>query len=270
MVPPPKGPTVSSTSSTALKAFEVLALFRDRPVLTTSTCAEALGFPRATAHRLLATLREAGFVELSPTGHYRLGLRLFEIGALAPLRRQLVDFARRPLEELADATGQQVHLAVRSDMHVVYLDVIHGREASLPTRAGQRGPLHATGLGKALLAWAPEETIEEAIAAGLPRFTSSTITDAEELRRELAKARHNGVVHDREESMVGLQCLAAPLRNEDGELMAAISMAGHASANLTAATRKQELLGTASKIEQGVGRQPSFDRILAQERGPRA
>jgi IclR family transcriptional regulator, acetate operon repressor len=133
------------------------------------------------------------------------------------------------MENLRDATRAPVHLAVLDDVEVVYVEILGGRAMPrLPSRVGGRMPAHATGVGKAMLAFAPADRVQRRIEAGLERRTAHTITTVGGLTRELAAVREQGVAFDREEAMVGVVCAAAPITGPDGSVVAAVSVSGRA------------------------------------------
>jgi DNA-binding IclR family transcriptional regulator len=177
------------------------------------------------AGHLIAT----GLLEREGTS-VRLGIKLFEIGQLAIRQRGLVDAARPYLADLREATRNTVHLAVLEGTEVVYLDILSGPDApALPSRIGGRFPAHATGVGKAILAFSPDADVERIIAAGLTRVSTRTITAPGLLRRQLAKVREEGIAYEREESGAGVVCAASPLLNGNGRALAAISLSGWAN-----------------------------------------
>jgi DNA-binding IclR family transcriptional regulator len=166
-----------------------------------------------------------GGLEREPGGGYRLGLRLFEIGMRVPGRRGISDLALPFLEDLYEATHENVHLAVRDGYHAVYLHKITGRRAvEAPSAPGGRLPLHATGMGKALLAFSPPQVTDEVIADGLTRYTPYTIIAPGVLRRALALIRERGLAVASQEYSLGTVSVAAPVLAADGEVIAAISV----------------------------------------------
>lgn len=211
-------------SSTVLKAFQVLELFADSSLLGAADCARLLGTPRATAHRLLVSLKEAGAVESTAGGHYRLSLHLFQLGSLVPLRRRLHEGGNPALEELVERTRLPAHLGVLNGTRVLYLEKAHRNRDAVPTDIGSQGPLHATALGKALLAHAAVEVLDCVIQEGLERHTAATIVEPATLYAELACVRASGVAYDREEMSPGIVCIAAPVRDHAGRVVATVSI----------------------------------------------
>ncbi|MBF6133030.1 IclR family transcriptional regulator [Nocardia otitidiscaviarum] len=200
------------------------------PTLTLLGLVERTGLPRSTVHRILDQMIKLRWLAHT-SGGYRLGMRALELGGLTADHNEIRDAVSPLLHELSQRTGMVGHLAVLDGRDVVYLDKAGGRfAASLPTRLGGRMPAHATGLGKAMLACLEPNIAEAAVRARLPRLTPRTICDAEALSRELQQIRlRQGVAIDREEAVVGIACVAAPLRGR-GTAPAAISLSGRADA----------------------------------------
>lgn len=244
----------TSPSTTVLKAFELLELFSERPLLGAGEAARLLGTPRASTHRLLVTLRAAGVLESNDHGQYRLGLRLFELGSFAPLRRRLHDESTLPLEQLASEVALPAHLAVRDGVDLLYLEKVHQRPADVPTRVGQRAPLHATAAGKVLLAHAPRTVVERYVTEPVQRFTAHTIVEPRRLLVELDRIRDRGLAWEREESCLGVASVATRIRNHTGKVVAAISVAAAALPHDRRLKQvERPLLVTAAEIERRLG-----------------
>ena len=219
------------------RAFTLLTAFRagDAELSLAELCRRT-GLPKGTAHRLLAELADWDVVERTPTG-LRLGMRLFELGQLAPRQRGLREAAAPFLADLFEATHETVHLAILdpgSDAHavpeVVYLHKLDATSGpKVPSRIGGRMPMYCTGVGKAMLAFAPREVLEQVLAGGLARRTPRTVVAPGLLDRELARVRQYGVAEEHEESTVGIACVAAPVLDADAHPMAAISITGWAN-----------------------------------------
>jgi IclR family transcriptional regulator, acetate operon repressor len=219
--------TGDTAGVTAARLAMLLTAFRPGDdALGVSELARRTGVPKSSVHRLAGHLAAEGLLERDG-GALRLGLKLFEIGQLATRQRGLVDAARPYLADLREATRNTVHLAVLEGTEVVYLDVVRGPDAPrLPSRIGGRFPAHATAVGKAILAFSPDEALERVISAGLPRIGPRTITAPGLLRRALMKIRTEGLAHEREESGTGVVCVAGPVLDAAGEARAAISISG--------------------------------------------
>jgi IclR family acetate operon transcriptional repressor len=229
MVDPPEQPG-EPPNSVLGRAFTLLTAFRVGDAeLTLAQLCRRTGLPKATAHRLLAELAAWDVVERTPTG-LRLGMRLFELGQLAPRQRGLREAAAPFLADLFEATHETVHLAILDGIEVVYLHKLDATSGPrIPSRIGGRMPVHCTGVGKAMLAFAPRAVLEQVLAAGLARRTPRTVIAPGLLDRELAAIREHGVAEEHEESTVGIACVAAPVLDNAGRAVAAISITGWAN-----------------------------------------
>lgn len=208
------------------RVLGLLAAFdAEHPGLALTELARRSGLPLSTAHRLVGELAGWGALERGDDGRYRIGLRLWEIGALAPRSVGLREAALPFLTDLQEVTGENVQLAVLDGTEVVYVERLSGRRAvNVITRVGGRLPLHATGVGLVLLAHAPPELQERVLAAPLRRYTERTIATPAQLRRVLADVRRDGVaVSDRQIELVALS-VAAPVRGPGGDVVAALSV----------------------------------------------
>ena len=212
------------------RTMALLTAFRaGEEELTLAELARRAGIPKPTAHRLLAELATWNVVERTPGGH-RLGMRLFELGQLAPQQRGLREAAAPFLADLFEATHETVHLAVPDGVDVVYVQKLPGRHGPrIDSRIGGRMPAYCTGVGKALLAFGPPERMAEVLAAGLVRRTPRTVVAPGLLRQELDRIRACGVAEEHEESTVGIACTAAPVLDASGRAVAAISITGWAN-----------------------------------------
>ena len=220
------------------------ALDANHPYLSVSELARRSGLPKSTTHRLVGELCRLGLLESTRDG-IRLGFRLFELGQLAqarlrlrqlalpmlgelvPRHRGLRDAALPFMEDLMEATHQRVHLAVLEGVEVVYVQILGSRSGmAMPSRIGGRLPAHATGVGKAILAFSPPSVVSARMEAGLPRLSPRTIVMPGALTRELATIREQGVAYDREESSPGIACAAAPVFGMHGVVVAGLSVSG--------------------------------------------
>jgi DNA-binding IclR family transcriptional regulator len=213
------GTTVTSRVLAILGAFDA----RHRSLSLTEV-AERAGLARPTAHRLLGELAAWGALRRDEEGRYVVGRRLWDLGLLAPVQTGLRETASPFLHDLYGATLATVHLAVRDDRSVLYLDTLRGH-ASVPivSRVGSRLPLHATGVGKVLLAHAPDDVRRAVLAAPLKRLTPYTITQAALLERQLARVRGDGYATTQEEMTPGACSAAVPI-TVAGEVVAALGI----------------------------------------------
>lgn len=222
-----------ATLNTIEKIGRVLDLFtRDRPEWGVSEVAAELGVPRSSVHALMASLVDVGILRWRMGGRYRVGWRVLE---LADVHRSSTDVravAQPVLERLVLEHGETCHLAVAEQRHVMYIDRYLGTHnitvQGVPV--GTRLEPHCTGVGKALMAHIDQNEIADFLAT-VPRkrYTPSTITDAEEIKRELARIREAGVAYDLGEAVEDVRCVAAPVRDELGEVIAAISLSSPVS-----------------------------------------
>jgi len=214
------GRTVTSKVLAILDAFAL-----DGTQLSLSEMARQTGLPISTVHRLAAELVSWGGLDRRPGGTYRIGLRLWEIGSLAPQRTGLREIAIPFMEDLYEATHENVQLAVLDGHDALFVEKISGRDSvPIVTRVGGRLPLHATGVGKALLAFAQPAFIDEVIAAGLPQLTPHTIINPVELRLCLEEVRRVGYSHTRDEMTIGSVSIGAPVIGPSGGVVAALSL----------------------------------------------
>ncbi|MBY8871360.1 IclR family transcriptional regulator [Micromonospora sp. PLK6-60] len=221
------GRSVTSKVLALLDAFSAAS-----PALTLSELARRAGLPLPTAYRRVAELVAWGALERGDDGRYRIGLRLWEVGSLAPRGLGLRELALPVLEDLYEVTHENVQLAVRQGLELVFIERIAGRHAvPVLTRVGGRFALHATGVGLVLLAHAPPEVQEQVLAAPLERYTELTVTDPRRLRHCLADVRRVGyAVSDRQVTMDALS-VAAPIRGPEGVVAAISLVVAHDRAN---------------------------------------
>ena len=193
------GRSVTSRALAVLDAFDSTA-----PRLTLSEIAERSGTPLTTAHRLLGELAGWGALIRRADGRYEIGRKLWDLGLLAPVQLELRQVAAPFLQDLHTTIRDTVHLAVREGLQALYVERISGRESvPIVSQVGSRLPMHATGVGKVLLAHAPEQLFEQVCAAGLRRHTAHTVVTPAQLRQELAEVRRTGVGYEREEMTLG-------------------------------------------------------------------
>ncbi len=215
--------------SSVANSIRLMKAFTDEEYeIGISSPARRLGLGKSTVHRLATTLIQADILERNPeSGAYRLGLALFELGALVRRKMDVANEARPYLKALMEKTGETVHLAVLDHDSVLYINTIASRQAiRMSSTVGARVPSHSSSEGKVLLAHRSAEFIESVIEGGLGACTPKTIVKPQVLREELATARSRGYALDDEETETGLRSLAAPIRTHNGQVVAAISIAG--------------------------------------------
>ena len=222
-----------------------------------SDLAKRLGLAKSTVHRLASTLLDQGMLEQNAgDGKYRLGLTLFELGTLVRRKMDFTAEARPFLRALMEKTGETVHLAILDHDSVLYVITHESKQAlRMGSKVGTRVPVHCTAVGKALLAFQPEGEVARIIARGLPASTPNTIVDPLALQRELASVRARSYATDDEESEVGLRSIAAAIRGDSGNVIAAISIAGpvHRMTSRTLLGWARELVEAADSVSQRLG-----------------
>lgn len=188
-----------------------------------------LGMPAATVHRLLSTFEELNFVEQDEEqGLWYIGLKAFTVGNAFLNRRDFVAIARAHMDALVEQCGETVNLGVIDDGEVVFISQVESREVMrMIVKLGSRSPIHASGVGKAMLANMSERRIARILERrGLARFTEKTIDNPTLLHEELEQVRQQGYALDDEEHAVGLRCVASAIFDENGQALAAISLSG--------------------------------------------
>ena len=213
----------------ALAILEILS--QEGPDLSLAEISEKLQLHKSTAHRLIMVLERYKLIEKnSMSGRYRLGLKLFELGTRAVSQLDLRERARPLLERVVLETGETVHLCIRDDAEVVYLDKVEPtRSVRMATSVGRRNPAYATAVGKAIMAYLSDAEVEAMVhKQGLKPLTANTIVTLYELKAELAKIRKRGYAIDDEEIEEGVRCVGCVVRGHSGEPVAAISVSGPA------------------------------------------
>jgi DNA-binding IclR family transcriptional regulator len=212
----------------ALTLLETLAAENGETSL--QTLSRKAGLNTSTAHRLLRALQSHDLVQQNATTrHYRLGLKLLELAWAVRSQLDLRQRARPSLEHLARQSGETANLAIREGSAAVYLDQA---ASSQPIRAftqvGARVPLYCTGVGKVLLAYMAPDEVLAFLAQKLVGYTPQTITDPAQLQDEITRTRGQGWALDGEEMEQDVRCIAAPVFDDQGRVVAALSIAGPA------------------------------------------
>ena len=219
------GNTAEAGRSVAQRVLAIFAAFDpEHPELRLTDLARRAGLSLPTTHRLVGELAAGGMLARRPDGRYVIGPKTWDLGLLAPVRTGLRELASPFLHDIYAATLATVHLAVRDDRQALYLDRLSGH-ASVPvvSTIGSRLPLHATGVGKVLLAYAPEDVQQRSLAS-LERITPFTITQPGRLRSELARVRQEGFAQTSEEMSLGACSVAVPVRGADDSVVAALGL----------------------------------------------
>ncbi|MCY1706211.1 IclR family transcriptional regulator [Pannonibacter sp. SL95] len=210
------------------KALDVLDMVarHGRPVRFTELLGQG-GYPKATLYRFLQTLTNQGMLAYDPEAQvYSLGVRLVRLAHAAWAQSSLAPIARPWLDRLSEELGETLHLAQLDQGQVLYVDKRNAaRPVDMFSQAGKVGPAYCTGVGKAMLAYLPEDRLEQALARqSFHAFTPGTLASREALMAELKAIRQRGFAFDREEHEPGIICVAAPILSASGRAIGAMSI----------------------------------------------
>lgn len=251
------------------KSLSILeTLLQHNSPMSMTEISEKLGLYPSTIHRILDTLRHWGYVEQEPHNQkYQLGMKLIELGMTKLHQMDLAREVTPYLKELVRQCNETVHLGVLEEGDVLYLAKEESSQTiRMVSYVGRRAPIHCTALGKVLLAYLSEEKRKDILdKKGLPSLTEKTITNKKELEKEFCKIREQGFALDRGEFEKGVRCLAAPIRDYQGKVIAAISISGPAfriDVN-TRNNQKEALIEISKKISKRLG----YDNRLKNEGG---
>ncbi len=210
-----------------LRVFGLLTALGERKETGISELSVRLAMPKATIYRFLQTMKLLGFVFQEPESErYGLTMKLFEMGAQALQHLDLIEVAKRQMRILSDQTSETIHLGVLVDNEVIYIDKVEAKyNFGMYSKVGKRAPIHATALGKALLAWEKPEQ-RDAIMAGMcfTRFRENSIASPEQFLEELACTRQRKYGLDDEEFEEHMICMAAPIFDHWNSVVAALSV----------------------------------------------
>jgi len=210
------------------RALRILEILKDeRDGLGVTELSTHLEVSKSTVHRLLMSLLKKNFVKKDKnSGKYILGLKLIELGQIVSENIDIRKLAYPYLVQLVEILDETVHLASRDNNKIVYIDKIESSSSiQMYSKIGKRVPLHCTGIGKAILAFLPEEEVLHALEQiQLTRYTDNTIVKKEELLKHLKSIEKKGYSIDNEEHEKGIRCVAAPIFNYNKEVIAGISV----------------------------------------------
>lgn len=219
-----------STVQSVNRALKILNILKNNPGgLGVTELAEELDIAKSTSHRLLQSLLIERFVKLDNiTRKYQLGLGLMELGNEVMNNLDVRNIAKSHLEKLINKLDETAHLGIYENGEIVYIDKIENSSIhQMYSQIGRRASIHCTGIGKAMLAFLPKKELEWIVLnKGLSSFTKNTITTSEQLEKEMAEIRTTGYSIDNQEHEIGIRCVAAPILNMNGEVVAGISVAG--------------------------------------------
>jgi DNA-binding IclR family transcriptional regulator len=228
---PPKGPN-APTIQVLERMFSVLDTLAAHPdPVSLKEISERTGLHPSTTHRILNDLAVGRLVDRPQSGTYRLGMRLLELGNLVKARLDVREAAMGPMRELHKITHQPVNLSMRQGDEIVYVERTYSERSGMQVvrAVGGRAPLHLTSVGKLFLAHDdPQRVRAYATRTGLTGHTRNSITDLPRLERELAHVRQSGCARDDEELELGVRCMAAGIFDDQGQLIAGLSVSAPA------------------------------------------
>ena len=215
--------------SSVTTAIRLLKAFSDSDrEIGISAMSKRLGVSKSTVHRVASTLLGEGLLEQNPeTDRYRLGLTLFSLGTLVRRRMDISNEAKPFLSALREMTRENIHLAILRGAEVVYVyDIESSQAVRVKSHLGITKPAYCTAEGLAILAFKPRDQIDRILAGPLKPLTKNTETDPAKILERLTKIRHDGYALENEESELAMRCIAAPIWDADGDVVAAIGVAG--------------------------------------------
>jgi len=213
----------------AARVMDVLDVLRNYPDgMTLQELCNELVIPKSSMHELLYTMTERNYLNQSENKKYSIGFKLIELGLSSLDRVDVYQNSKKYMVKLVDLLEETVFMAVCVDDEIVYINKLDcSRSVRTNVTLGDHKPMHCTALGKSLLAYSSATEIERVVhRRGLPSFTSRTITDYKTLLKELDSVRQRGVAYDNQEIEGGLSCIACPIFDYHGRVVAAISVAG--------------------------------------------
>jgi DNA-binding IclR family transcriptional regulator len=222
------GNSRASSRGVIPRVISILESFSaSRRELSLNELSRSTGLPTSTVHRMVTELVSVGALERGRAGGYRIGLRLWEVGEQAHSVQSAVGVVVPFMQDLYEVAHENVQFAILDGHEALFIEKLFGpRSARVRSTRGGRLPLHATGVGKVLLAHAPPELVDEIVDAGLERFTPYTLITGRALQRALADVRRIGLAYNHEEMDLGLVSVAAPLYDATQTVVGALSIVG--------------------------------------------
>jgi DNA-binding IclR family transcriptional regulator len=212
------------------RALDIITLISLKKTgLGVTEIANQIDINKSSVYRILSTLVQYGYIEQdAETGKYKLGYKFLEISSKLLESIDLRAEARPFLQELENETNEVIHLVVYDQGEVVYIEKLEGNETlRMHSKVGKRAPMHCTSVGKAILAHLPSSIVSDILERkGMPVHTDKTITDKEEFMKELGQVRQKGFALDLEENEYGITCVAVPIFDHLGKVIAAVSISG--------------------------------------------
>lgn len=223
-----KADNIVQSVDRSITILETLA--RDKDGCRITELANATGLHKSTVHRLLSTLMSRGYVEKCiDSENYKLGIRILLLGSSILDRMDLRTVAKPYIQELSNKTKEVVHLSILDDGETVYIDKVESSDHSIRmySQIGRRAPLHCTAVGKVLLSGLDDSEVERIMKEkGMYKHTKSTIDNLDQLMGELEIIRKRGYAFDEMEHEEGIRCVAAPIYEHSGKMIASISLSG--------------------------------------------
>lgn len=222
----------TSSVRTLERGLTILLALKELRQAPLSQLARQVGLSASTAYRLLETLRQQGFVDWEESsGLYSVGLRAYQVGLAFAERNNLISSAQPAMESLVRELNETVNLAVLYGNEAVYIHQVEGRQlVRMFAQLGDGSPLHASGVGKVLLAWRPEAEVRQKVGEGpYPAYTPHSITTYAGLLRELTQVQAQGYSVDDEERELGVRCVAVPIWDQNRQVVASVSISAPTS-----------------------------------------
>ena len=211
------------------RAFDILeVLVENSDGLGVTEISQKLNIHKSTVYRLLSTLQYRGYVKKDNNDKYKIGLKLFEVGSKVIDNIDLRSEVNPYLREIMRISEETVHLGILDDNQVVYIDKVESQNTiRMYSKIGRRNHASSTSLGKVLLAYSDKEVVEQVInEEGLKKLTENTITEENEFYKHLSQIKQQGYAIDDEEQEYGIRCIAGPIFNHKGDIIAAFSISG--------------------------------------------
>jgi IclR family KDG regulon transcriptional repressor len=220
-------PKQPESVAAVLKVFAILQSLAERNESGISELSMRLAMPKATVYRFLQTMKSLGYVRQEvDSERYGLTMKMFELGTMALQYPDLVELAKPHMQELADVTGETVHLGMLIDSEIIYVHKVDSRHMlGMYSRVGRRAPLHCTAIGKVLLAWGDPARLDQALkGCDFKRYRDKTITDRTAFDVELERTRAQGFGQDREEFDDHIRCMGVPIFDRHRQAVAGLSV----------------------------------------------
>lgn len=263
---------LSNRMKSLQKIFQVIELLKENREMKLQEIADSLGLYKSTAHRLTSELCRSGYVQRNAeTKAYHLGMKFVDISSHIIDNLDIRELSKPGIRHLNDIAKETIHLAVLADTQVIYVEKKESPHAiRMYSQIGRAAPLHCTGVGKAILAFQSPEMIDQMLGSGsLRKYTANTIVARDALLRELAVIRKDGFAFDREEHEPHVGCIAGPLWDHSGKVVASISITAvlYDLKMEELVTHKDLLLSTCAEISKSLGYRGGVDKDTPGLRG---